>query len=87
MLLGLRILVAMIAGLAIGLFAWSLHQAYRRAGRTEAVVYLIAGAVFLLPVSKVQYLMLEQPILVIVCAFGAYHATRELADKMGWLDG
>jgi hypothetical protein len=31
-------LVAMIAGLAIGLFAWSMRQAYRCAGRTEAVV-------------------------------------------------
>ncbi|GAB1341733.1 hypothetical protein [Gemmatimonas sp.] len=77
-MLGLKVLVAMIAGLAIGLFAWSLRQAYLRAGRSEAVVYVIAGTVFLLPVSKVQYFMLEQPMLVIVSALGAYHATREL---------
>ena len=76
MMLGLRIVLAMMAGLAIGLFAWSLQQAYRRAGRTEAMVYLIAGTVFLLPVSTVQYLMLEQPLLVIILALGAYHATR-----------
>lgn len=86
-MLGLKILVAMIAGLAIGLFAWSMRQAYRRAGRTEAVVYVIAGTVFLLPVSKVQYFMLEQPILVLVSAFGSYFATRELASKVGWLEG
>lgn len=76
MMLGLRIVLAMMAGLAIGLFAWSLQQAYRRAGRTEAMVYLIAGTVLLLPVSTVQYLMLEQPLLVIISALGAYHATR-----------
>jgi len=74
--LGLKILVAMVTGLAIGLFAWSLRQAYLRAGRTEAVVYVIAATVFLLPVSKLQYLMLEQPMLVIISALGAYHATR-----------
>jgi hypothetical protein len=75
--LGLRVMVAMIAGLAMGLFGWSLRQAYRRAGRTEAVVYLLAGTVFLLPVSKVQYIILEQPMLVIISALGAYHATRD----------
>ena len=75
-MLGLKILVAMIAGLAIGLFAWSIRQAYLRAGRTEAVVYVIAATVFLLPVSKVQYIMLEQPMLVIISALGAYHSTR-----------
>ncbi len=75
-MLGLKILVAMVTGLAIGLFAWSLRQAYLRAGRTEAVVYVIAATVFLLPVSKLQYLMLEQPMLVIISALGAYHATR-----------
>lgn len=75
-MLGLKILVAMVAGLAIGLFAWSMRQAYLRAGRTEAAVYLIAATVFLLPVSKLQYIMLEQPMLVIISALGAYHATR-----------
>ena len=78
-MLGLKILVAMIAGLAIGLFAWSLRQAYLRAGRTEAVVYVIAATVFLLPVSKVQYIMLEQPMLVIISALGAYYATRDFS--------
>jgi len=77
--LGLKVLVAMIAGLAVGLFAWSLRQAYLRAGRTEAAVYLIAATVCLLPVSKVQYIMLEHPMLVIISAMGAYHATRDLA--------
>lgn len=76
MLSGFRILVAMIAGLAVGLFAFSLHQAYRRAGRTEAAVYLAAGTVALLPVSKVQYLMLEHPLLVLLSALGAYGITR-----------
>jgi hypothetical protein len=37
---------------------------------------VIAGTVLLLPVSKVQYFMLEQPLLVITSALGAYHATR-----------
>jgi hypothetical protein len=41
------------------------------------MVYLIAGTVLLLPVSKVQYLMLEQPLLVMISALGAYHATRD----------
>lgn len=76
-MVGFRIVLAMMAGLAVGLFAWSLRQAYRRAGRTEAMVYLIAGTVLLLPVSKVQYLMLEQPLLVMISALGAYHATRD----------
>jgi hypothetical protein len=76
-----KIFVAMLAGLAIGLYAWSLRQAYRRAGRTEAVVYLIAGTVLLLPVSKVQYIMLERPVLVLAAALGAYHATRVVSSR------
>lgn len=85
-MLGLKVLVAMIAGLAVGLFAWSLRQAYLRAGRTEAAVYLIAATVCLLPVSKVQYIMLEHPMLVLVSAIGAYFATHEFALKAGWHD-
>lgn len=73
------------AGLAIGLFAWSLLLAYRRAGRTEAAVYLLAALILLAPISKVQYMILEQPLLVAISAYGAFRATRQLAAKSGWL--
>jgi len=85
-MLGLKVVISMLAGLAIGLFSWSLLQAYRRVGRTEAVVYVMAGLVLLLPVSKVQFILFEQPLMVLVSAVGAHLATREIAAKLGWLE-
>ena len=85
-MVGLKVIISMFAGLGIGLFSWSLRQAYRRVGRSEAVVYVIAGLVFLLPVSKVQFILLEQSPLVLVSAVGAFLATREIASKLGWLE-
>jgi hypothetical protein len=85
-MVGLKTVIAMLAGLAIGLFVWSLRQAYRRVGRTEAVVYVIAGTVLLLPVSKVQFILYDRPLMVMVSAAGAFLATREIATKLGWLE-
>lgn len=83
-MIGLRDLLAMGTGLALGLFAWSLMLAYKRAGPVEAAVYVIAAIVLIAPVSKVQYIIIEQPLIVGICAWGAYRATRELAAKVGW---